>query len=80
SRWLSPEDLKAIVATAGTYLEGDEQIFSIDALTKDAVRVNIGIIKSPAWAHGMKFTLHRSASGWTEDRRDKSEVWNGPRP
>ena len=73
---LSADDLKAITTAASVYLEGDEVIFSITALNRDTVRVNIGMYYNPSRSHGMKFTLHRAKDGWIEDRKDKTERWN----
>lgn len=73
---LSADDLKEITTAATVYLEGEEVIFSITALNRDAVRVNIGMYYNPDRSHGMKFTLHRSKNGWIEDRKDKTELWN----
>lgn len=76
SHLLSAEDLKSITAAATVYLEGEEVIFSLTALSADAVRVNIGRYYSPTRSHGMKFTLHRTKTGWIENRQDQTELWN----
>ncbi len=73
---LSIDDLKSITAAATVYLEGEEVIFSLTALNPDAVRVNIGRYYSPTRSHGMKFTLHRTKTGWIENRQDQTELWN----
>lgn len=71
----SADDIKALAVAAGTYLEGDERIFSITALDKDTARINIGIVH-PTFAHGMRFSLHRAGPRWIENPADKTEIWH----
>ena len=73
---LTEADFKAIVAVAVTYIEGEERVYTVEALGKDVVRVKLGTLKRPDRAyHGILFMLRRTAMGWSQDQRDPSSVW-----
>jgi hypothetical protein len=73
---LSAEDFKAIVAVAVTYIEGDERVYTVEALGRDVVRVKLGTFPKPdGTRHGILFMLRRTAKGWHQDQNDPASIW-----
>jgi hypothetical protein len=73
---LTSADFKDIVAVAVTYIEGDEKVYTVEALGKDVVRVKLGTIKrTDRFCHGILFMLRRTPKGWHQDQNDPASIW-----
>jgi hypothetical protein len=73
---LTSADVKDIVAVAATYIEGDEKVYTVEALGKDVVRVKLGTIKrTDRFCHGILFMLRRTPKGWHQDQNDPASIW-----